>query len=406
MLPGFLSLPAQLILATTPEALASIEYERTLAPFRHLIQVQSLCTQPPGGVLLRATHRLRELRRAVNVVRPDHLCLLYTEGLWQLLAVADVIHWLPLDRSLTIEGWAYRGDFAFPEEISAGARLRRVLFRRMLRSGLFDRLHVDHEVLFEQALQWAPMTSTEVVLTPNPVAIQPPLSTAEARQRLSLPSSGRMVVGTGMIAPRKGMDLLLAAFEIHLRSGRARQDDRLLLAGPHSIEITAMLARSPYRELAHDGRVCSLDRFLTESELFASASAGDLTVAVYPGHTGRSSTILWAAAAGRPSLGTARGCIGHVVRAERLGLTCDELSADAVANRLADALEMEWSSDDETRVRRYAQLHSIERYQATASALVRSRTGSGCLPSRTFSHTDSDQSVSAIARCRDSKSTA
>jgi glycosyltransferase involved in cell wall biosynthesis len=134
-----------------------------------------------------------------------------------------------------------------------------------------------------------------------------------------------------------------------------------------------MLAESPYREWVEEGSVVSVDRFLDEKEMFAAASAVDLVVTPYPRHQNRSSIILWAAAAGRPSLGTNSSCIAHVINHEQLGMTSDVLDKRVLADAIDAALNMPWSEQDAARVRRYAEFHRIENYQRLSSELVRER---------------------------------
>ena len=213
---------------------------------------------------------------------------------------------------------------------------------------------------------------TRVVLTPNPVWLGPPLPLGEARQRMELPVDGRDMSLTASIAPFKGALLLLEAFR-RLADGGASSTDRLLLAGPHAGPVRQRLAEEPYRSWVADGRILSWDRFLTEEEMYTCAAASDLVVAAYPNHHGRSSIILWAAAAGRPSLGVAWGCIGHVIEQNALGETCDVLDIEKFAERLSLGLSIPWSQADADRVRRYAEFHSIENYQRIGTSLVRER---------------------------------
>ena len=107
--------------------------------------------------------------------------------------------------------------------------------------------------------------------------------------------------------------------------------------------------------------------------MFLAAAAADLVMAPYPNHQGRSSIILWAAAAGRPSLGTESGGIGYVIRQQNLGWTCDVSNPATLAESIATAIRAPWNHAHAARVREYAQQHRVEEYQRSASELVRSR---------------------------------
>ena len=134
-----------------------------------------------------------------------------------------------------------------------------------------------------------------------------------------------------------------------------------------------MLNRPTYREFVAAGDIVSLDRYLNEQEMYASAAASNVVTAPYPDHQGRSSIILWAAAAGRPSLGTDASCIGHVIREQRLGAICDVLDTEVLAEAIEKALGTPWTNEDAQRVRRYAEFHRVENYRRVASELVRRR---------------------------------
>ena len=90
---------------------------------------------------------------------------------------------------------------------------------------------------------------------------------------------------------------------------------------------------------------------------------------------GRSSILLWAAAAGRPVLGVNRGCIARIIEHEELGWTCDVHDTNAFQEALVTAMKTPWSESDEQRAVQYARWHSIDNYRTLNSAFVRERYG-------------------------------
>ncbi|MCI0435902.1 MAG: hypothetical protein L0271_20000, partial [Gemmatimonadetes bacterium] len=300
MLPGFLDLPMEIVVATTPQALESTEYSRTLAPLAGSLRLVTCCTTVPRKPLRNARHRLRELIHAIRTVQPDHVAVCYADGLWEQALLQTMLGRRPWPRELVVEGWIYRGRFGDPGDRRLRSRVRRRLFVRLLKSGLFRRLHIDHELLYEFGVPRAHGTPTELVLTPNPIVLGPELSKADARRELGIATEGKCISLSGVIARFKGAHLLLEAYRIY-RMQTGELSARLLLAGPHDPDLRAMLDESPYREWLAEGWIVSLDRFLNEREMFVSAAASDLVTAPYFRHQGRSSIILWAAAAGRPS---------------------------------------------------------------------------------------------------------
>jgi glycosyltransferase involved in cell wall biosynthesis len=372
-MPAFLECGVQVSLAASPEAFVSPEFDRCLQPFGDQIQ-QVKIERLPSSPLRNAFQRARQLRRIVREQQPDHLWVLYADGLWQIVTLLGKLGYRVFPAGLTTEAWMYRGKFTYPGNRSPGALLRRGLFRQALRRDDFTKLHLDDELLFEFASR---VTSRRVktVLTPNPVESYEPVSTTEARRKMSLPDKGYYIGITGMISGFKGVPQLLDAFTELMSGERIRADTFLLLAGPQHPEIRMLLTRSPYAELVEKGKLISIDRFLGQREMFLATSACDLIAAVYPSHSGRSSIILWAAAAGRPVLGSAKGCIGYVVEKQRLGSTVDPTDHVALCRAVATAINQPYSDDMRANARRYAQTHSLERYRETATRLVRERLG-------------------------------
>jgi glycosyltransferase involved in cell wall biosynthesis len=375
MMPGFVELPIEIVVATTRAALASVEFEKTLAPFGSRLEMLDCCTPAPRKPLANVRHRLRELKEAIRIAKPDHVAVCYADGIWDLACLSAAVGRRPWPRQLVVEGWLYRGRFADDDDARAKSRLRRLIFVRLLRMGLFRKLHLHHELLYKFAAAASDGTPTSVVLAPDPIVIREPLSPAQARGELGITDNRdatHWIGVAGVIARFKGAHLLLDAFRIR-RERAAKPRVRLLLAGPHHKDIRALLQESPYRDAVAAGDIVSVDRYLTEHEMYSAAAAVDLVVAPYPQHQNRSSIILWAAAAGRPCLGANDSCVGYVIREERLGGTCNVQKTTDLADAITAMLSTPWTADDAARVRSYATFHRMENYQAISSQLVRER---------------------------------
>ncbi|MEM7625323.1 MAG: glycosyltransferase [Planctomycetota bacterium] len=375
LLPGMLRLPVKITVGTTPEALESREYKLSLIKHEDRLDWWTGCRLPTGHPLKKAARRARELRAALRDVKPDYVGLIYGDGLWQILTLLSLVGVRLIPRSMPAEAWLYRGGFAYDDATSLPHRLRRWLFARLLRKGIFRTLYLDDELLlrFAESIKGS---KTRLVLTPNPIDFLPEKSRADARAELGLPADGRLISSSGMVSPWKGMDRLIHNFVAAAGDGRLRDTDRLLLAGPHSEEIVALLTSDDVKPWVASGRILSRDEFLSEAQMFAVAAASDLVVAGYPQHSGRSSIILWAAAAGRPVLAAARGCIGYVVHQENLGATADVNDPAAFTRAMVDALDAPWTPADAERVRAYAHWHRIENYQHVGATLLRQLTDS------------------------------
>lgn len=376
MLPGFVDLPIEIVIATTPEARRSPEFASSLGPFSDRIEVVECCTPAPRPPLANSRHRLNELKGAIAIIEPDHLAVNYADGLWDVAILETMMGRRPWPRSLTVEGWIYRGRFADPANRDWKSWLRQQMFVRLLRSGLFRAIHLHHELLFEFAASKSIGTSTSVVLAPDPIVIHELMDGAEARNRLGIsiqgPRDEKWIGVAGVIARFKGAPQLLEAYRVRCELGDLPAT-RLLLAGPHDDDAQNKLQEPFFREAVEQGRICSIDRFLTEDEMYLAAAACDVVVAPYPRHQNRSSIILWAAAAGRPCLATEESCVGYVINKERLGETCNVLDTSGMANAITRVLTAPWTPEDVRRVREYASFHRMENYQAISSKVTRDR---------------------------------
>jgi len=373
-LPGFLELPVEVVVAITTRGLESNEYTKLLKRFEQDVTFAACCTAAPRGSLKNAKHRLRELVKAIETFDPDHVIVEYVDGMWEVAYANAVVGRRPWPRQRVVEAWLYRdrGVFGDRRDQRLRARLKRRMFVGLLKQGLFRRIYIDHELLYNYVLPIAVRTPTEVVLPPNPIVLKPMVAKEAARKQFGLALDGPWISLSGMIARYKGAYLLLEAYR-RRREKMGHRAGRLLLAGPHEDGIRALLRQAPYDEWVAEGGIQSVDRFLDEDEMYLAAASADLVTAPYPHHTGRSSIVLWAAAAGRPSLGAQDGCMGHVIREHELGMTCDVLDPAMLADTMGSALERPWTDDDVRRVRKYAEFHRVENYRQVASSLVRHR---------------------------------
>ncbi len=108
MLPGFVDLPIEILLATTPQAHASAEFAKLLGPFGHRLQVVPCLTKTPRHPVLSGRHRLRELATSICELKPDHVAVCYADGLWEQASLRTRLGRRPWPRELVVEGWICR----------------------------------------------------------------------------------------------------------------------------------------------------------------------------------------------------------------------------------------------------------------------------------------------------------
>lgn len=383
MLPGLMELPVQVVLACTPEGAASNEFRMHLAPFNDRITVEPVCdpsshlgSNPGKGkrltFALLGLQRTREFTRLSHQLKADHAMIMYGDGMWQWIQARSMLGFRLA--KCPVEMGLFRGGFTYEDASGAKIALRRALFSRLMKSRCFARLCIYDELFHRFASTHRGTNGPTVTLMPDPVEIRPPMDSASARTSLGIDPSRRWLVCAGMIDQRKGCDLALKAFQ-QVHSAQKVANTGLLLAGPHSEPLRAMLAEQPCKQLVDQGDIVSLDRFLSTEEMFSSAAAAEVMLTPYPNHSGRSSIILWAGAAGRPCIGSARGAIGEMIRTQQLGAVVKADDIPAVAASITTMLSTPWTTDDKQRVRAHAQQHSFERYQELGSELVRTRLG-------------------------------
>jgi len=371
MLPGFLQLPIKVGLATTSDALSSEEFRNTLAPLSDRIELIDCCRPLiKGNALRNARRRTQDLRTAVDDWQADHVCVLYADGIWETAVLGGLLGKPFLNDHVVAEAWMYRGGFAYSDANRLVDRVRRRLFRKLLNRGDFAKIHFDDELTLDYVAS-LPESNTQVVLPANPVKIRTPLARNEAQAILGIPSGGPLMSSSGRIARFKGSHLALEAFA--KLAGDSDEPYRLLLAGPYEQAILDQISEPALARLRDAGRLIVFDRFLSEEEMLLVAEASDLVLAPYPNHSGRSSIILWAAAAGVPVLAVNRGCIEHVVERQQLGATCNVQDISLFAKAMQSSLATNWREEDVARVRDFARWHSIENYQQMSASLVRER---------------------------------
>jgi len=374
MLPGFCCLPVDIHLALTKEGVASQEFRDNLRPFQDRITIHTDCAPPRAIPPIRnAILRSWELNRLTARFEPDHVFVLYADGLWAVRALQDLVApRIPNARnrpSRTSEGIIYGGAFTYPRAYSLSAKTKRWLFRHFVKNRLFDRLLIDDDYLYDFASSLSPTQScSDVVLVPNPVMLEPLRATATGRAAFALTDTDPIISLSGLIDRRKGADLLLHAFAEMTSEGTPA---RLLLAGPHSADLRSLLTQPPFSELVQSDRIVSIDRTLSAREMLDVAVASDIVTAPYPNQSGRSSIILWAAAAGRRVVAVNKGCIERMVSSEKLGLVCNVSDAREFARTLKASLAMPWADDDVARVRKYATFHAIDNYQRVCTEYLR-----------------------------------
>lgn len=160
------------------------------------------------------------------------------------------------------------------------------------------------------------------------------LDRAEARRRLGLPESGRLLVVPGAIDPRKSVVRLLEA-----RPALAGCLDGLVLAGTVAEVLKPVVANAIE---APGPAIHVIDRFLPGDDFFLPILAADAVWAAYPNWRGLASIQLIAADLGRTALVDRRHQAGVWVAGGGAGC---EVVHDSVPDAVARAIDAPPPSD-------------------------------------------------------------
>lgn len=337
------------------------EYQQQISDLEGICQflIVEPCRGKPAQI---ARQRFQRLVDVVKKFKPQHVYVPYADGLSQVWGAK----WFPSkkvafgDSELFIEGLMMRGTHAYPTN-RLSAKLKSLLSFRLTKRARWDCLH--H--LDPLSYQHFPKTNRHSLL---PEATDPLSVTnrEEACKILSLPSDKKIIACPGGVNERKGVHLLLKAYQ-----RAALSDTCLVLFGRHSKGIKQLLGSDLY-DMIESKRIISVDRFVTNQEFDSLFAVADLIVAPYSNHIGSSSIVIRAARAGKPLVCTNQGWIGWAATRFGLGATCNPHNV----NEFAAKLELNGSKDLNHDARgEFVKFHSLENHLAHWTLRIRERAG-------------------------------
>lgn len=296
-----------------------------------------------------ARKRIEELESVLQHEHPDWVYVLYADGMSQV-AAASARFRSALRRSGTVvEAVQFRAPVCYPEY---GGRLRARL--HWLAGELAPWTYRHHlDPLFVEGPR-APAHLHHWDVFPD--VVEEPrraLTRAEARQELDLPGDGRLIVAAGLLGGVKGTIELARAF----LSARRREDDLLVLAGPHDADLRAFVAGCPRDSIV------SRDQWIDPDQLVVYLQAATVVATPYPAHVGSVSIVLRAAGCGRFVLGSRTGWQGPMIPAFKLGLAVDP-TEDALAAGIERSLDMGDAYVPSEESRSLLEFHSPSNFRA------------------------------------------
>ena len=328
------------------------------------------CIPAPSASRMRTTlSRMSALKQAIRRLGPDHVYVPSADGISQMLALTRLYDPRPFPDGVEAEAAIARGGFAYPST-SARAWMNHFLSLQTAERSPWTCLHHLDVVAYDWIIRRGGPMARRSRLLPSPIEPSPDITFREARRRMGLPESGRLVGCTGMINGRKGIDLLLKAFV----RANLPPDDRLLLVGRHAAPIRQLL-ENDYAQFVQEGRIISIDRYVRVDELETAMAALDLVCTPHNRPVGISSIALRATAAGRPVLASDFGWNQAIVPSLGLGWTCHVQDTDQFAEALRRCLDLSSAWELGEAGRRLVKFHAPSNFASVWTERLRERMG-------------------------------
>lgn len=189
---------------------------------------------------------------------------------------------------------------------------------------------------------------------------------AEARERLGLPASSRLLGSIGDLGRRKGTELLIESFA---RSSPG-SNDCLVLFG--LLSGTAKETLATHQDLVESGNIIYRDSFVSDADFCDFFYAMDAIWSGFPHQVGIASTQLFAAEANTPIIASDYGAVGWLTNKYGLGRAFPG-TIDAMTEAISLFYSAEdWSPDPEGR-RRLLDYHTTENFKKHITAAIRDR---------------------------------
>ncbi len=201
------------------------------------------------------------------------------------------------------------------------------LYWKMLRRDSLRRFFTIDKSLVEYVGQRQPELAHKVDYVPDPVEIRAEMSRADARALLRLSPRSCVVLVYGEIEKRKGIECLLRATD----DPNFPVDAVIVLAGPQTEEVRALVGGERACRLRLDGRLVEVDRFLVGRDEDVVFGAADIVWLGYENFYWMSAVMIQAGRAGLPVIASPSGLVGRLNREHLLGLEVVPSDRSAVA---------------------------------------------------------------------------
>jgi glycosyltransferase involved in cell wall biosynthesis len=206
----------------------------------------------------------------------------------------------------------------------------------------------------------------DVIALPDPVKeYDQRRDPAVIRRELGADSSRVMLLLFGELSRRKGTFQLLKS--LSLLSAQDARRLAVVIAGPIPKADKAIVDSLTMRlKAASAVQLIVVDRFVSDGGIQDLFRASDLVIAPYQEHIGMSAILVRAAVAGRPIIGPSYGLLGELIRSERLGVTVDASSPEAIARAIGLCLSQPAGRlFDRGSAKAFAEFNRVANFTAT-----------------------------------------
>ena len=276
--------------------------------------------------------RLNLLRRVVDSVGPKHVYVPYADGLSQTWG-SLVFPRKCFASGIIFEGLMMRGSYAYPAA-SKMMMIKNWISLQLIKRSKWDRIHQLDPIALEKIQGQNLIEKDRNVVIPEIIETPSERGYSAACEDLNLDTECRYVSCPGLQSRRKGIDLLLAAFEKMVQQESEESNCRLLLFGQHSNEIREAL-KGRYKTLIESRRIISRDGLLSENDFEALFCASEVVCVPYPRHIGSASILIRAARLGKKVLASDWGWVGWTTKKYAIGETCDVKDSEEFAKLLS-----------------------------------------------------------------------
>ncbi len=279
------------------------------------------------------------------------------------------------------EGWVEDTAHAPGAVPRLKATLKKALRQRVERQSLTrsDRVLTLSDCFRQKVIEDYGIPAERVQTIPggtDTARFQPAPDKAAVRRALGLPEGRPLLLSVRRLAPRMGLDNLIAA----LPAVVARFPDTLLLLGGTGPEKDRLAQMIRERRLEDHARLIG---FIPDAQLAAYYQAADLFVLPTVALEGFGLVTIEALACGLPVLGTNTGATPEILTRLDPRLIVPGVTPDTLAAAILRFLEQEWAKElTPDRLRRFVLDHyQWDRHVAAVEQSYQELTGTGARPS-------------------------